>query len=264
MSPAPGWKKRARADKSFARKPGKQQARPLILIVCEDSVSSPGYFRDLKAHLRISTVDVEIRGKECGSAPINVVDDTISHKKKRENHGHSIDYAYCVVDVDHHASLAQARNKAEAHKLRFIVSSPCFELWYLVHFELGDRPHDRCDSVIAVLDNHLSGYDKGKSRPFALTWDKVDTAIRNARRLCGARADDPKRRSYTEVHEIVEELRALSKPMATPGGAGDDRAEGRTQDRASGSSPGGERDREEERREVRPSSEPINRTGRAR
>lgn len=215
MSPSPGWKRedRARKAESFARKPGKRPPKPLILIVCEDSVSAPGYFQDMKTHLRVSTVEIEIRGKECGSAPISVVDYAINHVKDRKRQGHIIDIVYCVVDVDTHTSLARAKNKSVPHGLRCIVSSPCFERWYLVHFEPGDRPHKSYASLVSHLKAYLPDYDKGKSRPFGQTWDKVDTAITNARRLCAARDEDSARTSYTEVHEIVEKLRALAAPQ---------------------------------------------------
>ena len=45
-----------------------------ILIVCEDSKSSPDYFDKFRKELRLSSVKVEVCGEECGSAPISVVD----------------------------------------------------------------------------------------------------------------------------------------------------------------------------------------------
>lgn len=212
MSPAPGWKKvsRARTAASFTRRAGTRQPKPLVLIVCEDSVSSPGYFRDLKAHLRIATVDVEIHGEECDSAPISVVDHAIRTRKERKRQGHTIDVVYCVLDVDEHATLAKARDKARAHDLRCIVSSPCFELWYLVHFEAGDRPYKRCDQLIARLRVHLPDYEKGRSRPFERTWSKVDVALGNSRRLTEAHEQDPGRLSHTNLHELIEHLRVLA------------------------------------------------------
>ena len=70
----PGWKKRGRSEEALARKPGKVPPRLLHLIVCEDAVATPRYFKALRSKLKLSTAEVEVCGEECGSAPINVVD----------------------------------------------------------------------------------------------------------------------------------------------------------------------------------------------
>jgi hypothetical protein len=39
----------------------------------------------------------------------------------------------CVVDVDDHATLAEAVELARSEKIAIAVSSPCFELWMILH-----------------------------------------------------------------------------------------------------------------------------------
>lgn len=197
---------RLRSEKSFARKPGKLKPRALILIVCEDSISAPAYFRAVRAKLRLSTAEVEVYGKECGSAPINVAEFALERKKIRKKEGSPPDHVFPVVDVDHHGTLDQARDFARANGLDLIVSCPCFERWYLLHFERGDRPFDSFDEIKRPLKKHLPAYDKGTFAEFDFLWARIRTAFENAERLRRSRAEDPAQTAYTDVDLLLRKL----------------------------------------------------------
>ncbi len=92
---------------------------------------------------------------------------------------------------------------AEAHKFKYIVSSPCFERWYLLHFERGDRPHANYDSLAQQLATHIPNYDKGTFSLFENLWKCVEIAIANAQRLPNP-SEDPAQTAYTDV-DLVEE-----------------------------------------------------------
>lgn len=202
-----GWKqKRNRSEQEFSRRAGNRPQRQLFLIVCEDSKSTPNYLKELRIHLRMSTAEVEVCGKECGSAPINVIDYAIQRREERRLAKNPADHVWCVVDVDTHTTLDPALDKARPHKLKVAVSSPCLELWYLIHFVPGDRHYKTFDQLKPDLKKHLPGYNKGKSSPFATLWPLVGQAIKNARRLCSLRDQDPARQSYTQLHLLIEEL----------------------------------------------------------
>jgi RloB-like protein len=206
---------RARAEKSFVPKAGLRSPRALFLIICEDSKSSPAYFEDARRRLRLSTAEVQVYGKECGSAPISVVRFGEECRKKRMKEGWTPDRVFCVVDVDHHTTLDAAHDFAAAHRLDFVVSRPCFERWYLLHFEQGDRPHDSYDQLLKQLKKYLPRYDKGTFRDFDLLWegDRVDVAMVNARRLRKSREQDPEQMAYTDVDLLIEALReAATRP----------------------------------------------------
>ena len=64
-------KNRERNALDLERKKQERQKQPRILIVCEDSKSSAYYFEDMAKAFGLSAVDV--RGKECGSAPSSVL-----------------------------------------------------------------------------------------------------------------------------------------------------------------------------------------------
>lgn len=213
-------RERLRTEKSLTRKSGGKKPRALILIVCEDGKSSPAYFKDIRHRLKLTTADVEVYGDECGSAPICVVQFAIEQTKAKKNDGRPPDRVFCVVDVDGHTTLNKARQRAEdfnkARKLAedsridYIVSCPCFERWYLLHFEPGDRPYNTCDPLLKHLKRHISTYEKGTFAAFDELWQRVDTAIKNARRLRESREKDPERSAYTDVDLVVEALRHVA------------------------------------------------------
>ncbi len=203
----PGWKKRDRSEQEFSRRPGKRPQNQLFLIICEDSKSAPNYLNDLHAHLRMSTVEVEVCGKQCGSDPLSVIDYAIQRREARRVARNPADQVWCVVDVDTHKTLKPALDKARPHKLKVAVSSPCLELWYLIHFVFGDRHFKTFEQLKPHLKKHLPGYDKGNESPFAVLLPRLEQAIKNARRLCSLREQDPDRESFTHMHLLIEALR---------------------------------------------------------
>lgn len=209
-----GWKRRGRSEEALSRRPGKKPPRRCFLIVCEDAVAAPTYFKALRRALRLSTAEVEICGEECDSAPISVVDFALERRKARKKSGFDYEQIWCVVDVDNHESLHKALCKAKDHGLDVAVSAPCFELWYLLHFVPGGRSYDKCDQLIRDLKAHLPVYEKGTSDPFPELWPKVGDAERHAEMLIKLRDDDRLRNPCTEVHLLVRVLREEANAVA--------------------------------------------------
>ena len=212
---------RLRSETTYLRKAGKKQPRARILIVCEDGKSSPPFFKDVHDRLRLTTAEVEVYGEECGSAPSSVVEFAISRAKANTKQGWAPDCVFCVVDVDGHTTLGKgrlraadfnrARKRAEEGRIEYIVSCPCFERWYLLHFEPGDRPHASCDPLVKHVEKHLGPYQKGTFAGFDALWERVETALRNAKRLRESRKQNPNRNAYTDVDQVVDALRGVAR-----------------------------------------------------
>jgi hypothetical protein len=138
-----------RQEKDIKRQKPKREPYDRVLIVCEDSDSSPAYLRAVCDELRLSTANIEIKGEECGSAPISVVEYAIKLIKKDNGY----DQVYCVIDRDQHKRFQEALEKAKGKKIKMIVSIPCFEYWLLLHFEFTTKSfqaterHSVCDNI---------------------------------------------------------------------------------------------------------------------
>ncbi len=213
MSMGPGWKRRVRSEAELSRKPGKRQPRRLLLVVCEDAKAAPAYFNALRDHLRLETSRVEVCGRECGSAPISVVDFAIQRRRAHQKAGRIVDTTFCVIDADDHESIFKALDKANANGLTVAVSSPCFEIWYLLHFAHGGRAYPKRDVLYRDLRKHLPDYDKGSFKGFDVLWDKMTAAIERAKLLVGLREDDRLRNPSTEVHVVVEAFIAETRRL---------------------------------------------------
>ena len=89
-------------------------------------------------------------------------------KDERRGRGTGYDTYWCVLDVDEHPDLAEARRLAQRHKINLAVSNPCIELWFVLHTE-DQRAHiDR--QHVQRRSAELYGFDK---RPDANTLNRL-------------------------------------------------------------------------------------------
>lgn len=76
---------------------------------------------------------------------------------------------YCLIDYDtivgeskeqaYQATKEQLTTRSR-DKIVFVENHPCFEVWFLLHFEFPQKSWTRCDEVIRALKNHLPDYKK--------------------------------------------------------------------------------------------------------
>ena len=167
--------------------------------------------------LRLTSVEVEVYGKECGSAPISVVDHAIRKKKTARTSPVSdeYDHIYCVIDVDTHTTLDAAIIKARDQRLSIVLSKPCFEYWYILHFRRTGSPYHSSSSVVSDLRNDFPSYDKGNIGIFELIYPDTETAIDRSKEVLRSQYHDNEDlrqcNPSTHVHRVVECLREISE-----------------------------------------------------
>jgi hypothetical protein len=210
-------KKKFRNAKQLARHKAKKAPYETILIVCEDSKSSPNYLSEIIKYFRLNTANVIVMPSK-GSAPISVVDYSIEIAKSKP----LIDHVACVFDRDEHESYERAINKLENHKpkrsdkskpiYKAIVSTPCFEIWPLLHFCYTTKAYGSsknktaADNLINDLIKKLPYYNKNNARWFKDVIDKLNTAIKNAKQLQKHNSETSSTNPETNMHELVEYL----------------------------------------------------------
>lgn len=195
--------------------------RLCVLIVCEGEKTEPNYFDAFRKKLSLSSVEVEIVGEKSKSAPINVVDFAIRKRTQRENEApHSTtrleyDVVWCVIDVEApkpHKTLADAVAKAKKNKVKVALSNPCFEYWYVLHFEKTGRRMTTKEAV-DTLRKHYRHYRKNDSQIFDEVFPKTNDAVRRAKEvICEKRCEEDIRKynSSTHVHLVVEKLQDMA------------------------------------------------------
>lgn len=201
----------------YKRQEAFREPHKSILIVCEGEKTEPIYFNALKAKLRLIMVDVEIVGE--GAAPITVVNRAIELRKhrryiaKKSMTKAEYEIIYCVFDVEApapHESLANAVIKAKDNKLEVILSNPCFEYWYILHFRKTSAPFSSSQNVKSALRREHSAYSESDTTIFNVVYPKTSDAIRHSKEVLNEQHNDAEDlrdcNPSTHVHKIVEYL----------------------------------------------------------
>lgn len=220
-------KRKARQKQEYKRKKATLSERARVLIVCEGEKTEPYYFNSLIHNLSLSPAQVKVYG-ECGSAPKSVVQ---FGTKKLESDS-EFDQIYFVFDKDSHDSYdsalnsvtgLQKRRKYRNKSISSITSNPCFEIWFLMHFEPFSQPitggggKSPCENVIKILERktNFKNYQKGNQDSFNLLSSRLGIAKLNSEQVLkqSITAGTPKHygNPTTLVHKLVSALETLAK-----------------------------------------------------
>ncbi|MFN8769732.1 MAG: RloB family protein [Neisseriaceae bacterium] len=125
------------------RKHDTTEVNQSILIVTEGDKTETTYFNWLKKKFRLMSVRLEIVGE--GKDPLRVVEASVLRYNSSKKEGNQFDSVYCIVDRDKHKSLNQAKDlclsKKYSAKFRLILSYPCIEYWFILHFANDTHPY---------------------------------------------------------------------------------------------------------------------------
>ena len=95
--------------------------------------------------------------------PVNMVYALRKEYEELELDAELGDAAFCLVDSDVDSAKDRQLEKADTeagNRIRVVVSSPCFEVWYLEHFGYTSKPLLNSDEVIKELRKSLPEYMK--------------------------------------------------------------------------------------------------------
>jgi len=213
------FRSKAKSTSSHARKKRVREPYDIVLIVCEGEKTEPFYLESLRQALRLSNANIRICGKECGSAPISVVNFALEQYKSE---GMIYDRIYCVFDKDKHDSYFDAKSKVANAKLHngatihHIVSIPCFEIWVLLHFLYTTRSFcaagnsSNCALVIDRLKEFIPDYEKGNKNIYPQIYEKTSLAIQRSKQLEVFHETSGTDNPSTKIYELVEYLQGLN------------------------------------------------------
>lgn len=219
-------KRKAAIRKDLERKKATRNERKRVLIICEGEKTEPLYFRELISFFCLSTADIKICGKECGSDPLSVV----KYGEYCFNNDNDFDFISFVFDRDAHKTYDKAldkinnmkrKNKFRKTSINAITSNPCFELWFLMHFAFSSRPYSvkGCKSSADCLIDDLKKYEifknysKSICNYFGEIIDKIEIAMKNSERLLLEGREEENKHHLnpsTFVHELVKILQNIS------------------------------------------------------
>jgi hypothetical protein len=214
--------RRSNRERDFRRRRPFIPPRQSILIVCEGEKTEPYYFRALKRELHLTTLEVEVVGQKEGSAPINIINQAIEQRILRKKQAQTsislaeYDKVWCVIDVEApkpHASLNRACDKGRANGLKLALSNPCFEFWYLLHFEKTGAPMQSNEELLKRLKRHCPKYRKNDPDFFYSVFPHIKKAITHANQVICERHYSSDLRTCnpsTHVHLVVKDLQKIA------------------------------------------------------
>jgi hypothetical protein len=137
-----------RDSASFRRPAPAFEAQPRILIVCEGNKTEPLYFNALRRYRRLSATQIDIvPGGISGSDPRSIVKYARKRKKRMKRRGRRFDSVWCVFDRDEHPRIHEAFLWLRESHFDVAFSNPCFELWFLLHYQDIEEPLDRFEAL---------------------------------------------------------------------------------------------------------------------
>lgn len=202
-----------RFSPKLKRRPPIRNPKRRLIVVCEGKLTEPEY---LKALAKNCGALIVIEGG-CGT-PMSVVgraSELSPRGKRRHVEGfEKRDEIWVVFDRDEHPYFFEAINRAKSLRIGVAYSNPCFELWFILHFEDWNKPMDR-HGIQAHLRTRFPHYDrsKGKTIPFASLVESVENAESRAYAQCSNRGleGDSCGNPSTSVYCLTQRIKEFGK-----------------------------------------------------
>lgn len=163
------------------RKENLRRELKLFLIICEGEKTERTYFKEFRR--RNNGVRIEV--PNCSyKDPLNL---TKFAKKMKSAYDIDLkrgDRICCVLDVDNNKNdvIKKTKRDADGNNIDMILSNPCFELWYILHFEYSTA-HMSANQVLQKLKRkYITDYQKNQSY-FNQLKPHLSKAIENAQKL---------------------------------------------------------------------------------
>lgn len=146
--------------------------------------------------------------------PENIVKNTIKMLKKEDIDKKS-DIAISVFDMDfgeeRKEQFLKAKKIAEKSKIMLITSNPCFEIWFLLHFEYSTKQFTSSDDLLSTLRKFDKDYAKNKCN-FLIYKNLINEAVENCKKLDKYHLENSNNSNIefnnprTDMYKLIEKL----------------------------------------------------------
>ena len=193
-----------------------RKPKRVILVAYEGkNKTERNYFESFKGIEKDYTVKA-VPGNE--TDPVNLVKQTIQSIRELKLDLDADDRAFCIFDTDvnpqKNIQIKDAIGLATQNNIVVITSSPCIELWLLIHYEYTTA-NMNSDEVIKRLRTHYSKYSKNCNM-YPILYKETKTAYNNAKKLEKYQKDNERdiksveANPHSDVYQIIEELEQIN------------------------------------------------------
>lgn len=194
------------------RNRNERKSKRVILVSYEGkNKTERNYFDSFKGIDKNYTIKV-VPGNE--TDPVNLVRQTIEKVYELGLVLEDDDRAFCIFDTDvnpnKNVQINEAIKLAQNNNVVVITSSPCIEMWFLLHYEYTTA-NMNSDSVIKRLKGYFPKYVKNCNM-YPIIVDKTKIAYDNAIRLekyqkdNGRNIESVEANPHSDVCKVLEEF----------------------------------------------------------
>ena len=171
----------------------RRNVKPIILIVTEGSQTEPKYFEHFKT--RQNNIDIRVVGSRSSAGEtdyISLLRKAREYQERNQLSSSTGDSVWVIADADvnynnpkpmaeKNSKLNQARKMADNRGINLLLSSPCFEFWFLLHYQYTTRFIKDYADMRSLLQKYIPAYTKTVD-VYELINDRTKTAVENAKR----------------------------------------------------------------------------------
>ena len=171
----------------------RRKVKPIVLIVTEGSQTEPKYFEHFKT--RQNNIDIRVVGSRSSAGEtdyISLLRKAREYQERNQLSSSTGDSVWVIADADvnynnpkpmaeKNSKLNQARKMADNRGINLLLSSPCFEFWFLLHYQYTTRFIKDYADMRSLLQKYIPAYTKTVD-VYELINDRTKTAVENAKR----------------------------------------------------------------------------------
>lgn len=199
-----------KARNTHTRKP-----RPILLLIAEGrNVTETQYFRQFQKQHAPFRIKFITPGSD--TDPEGLLKKALRFWEANDLSVENGDKGYIVLDLDCNDSKGKLIERLEksTEVTQFIVSNPCFELWYLLHYKYTTHVYLNSSELIRDLRTYIPDYEKNLDVSGRLS-ENTDTALANALKLqrhfekLGYRWPSNEENPRTDVPVILQTIKQM-------------------------------------------------------
>lgn len=193
----------------FRKKRNTRQEHELIIVGVEGNNKTERHYLECLERTFKKVHFVFADGND--TDPARIVSNTVNKIKKVKN----IDFAICLFDMDfgeeRKEQFLKAKKIAEKSKIILITSNPCFEIWFLLHFEYSTKQFTSSDDLLSTLRKFDKDYAKNKCN-FLIYKNLINEAVKNCKKLDKYHLENSNNSNIefnnprTDMYKLIEKL----------------------------------------------------------
>ncbi len=199
------------------RAPVSRHPKNAVLIIAEGKTEKIFFSGIRERHSNIKIVIPNTTPTD----PLNLVELCVSKIQSEGIEVEDGDLAFCIVDVDHNSrsNIEKAITLANDNNVNLIISNPCFEVWFLLHFRDLNQAMDISEVIESLNECMEGGYSKTKDYKEQLD-PKREEAMKRASRLTRkAKTSEPIdyfiTNPSTGIYIVIEMIDELKRKNST-------------------------------------------------